>query len=87
MHRTEITEDNKNGEKLSISKLAPIAFIAMAAFMQYGCTAQAWYEGVKMNAQNSCANQQPAAYQDCKSRINTQQYDQYEKERAAARSK
>jgi hypothetical protein len=79
-------EDNRKAVKLSFSKLASIALIAITSSMQYGCTTQAWYEGVKMNAQNSCANQPPAAYQDCRSRINNQQYDQYEKERAAAKS-
>jgi hypothetical protein len=79
------TKSDKHMAKRSISKLAAIASISTTLFIQYGCTTQAWYEGVKMNAQNSCANQPPAAYQECRSRINNQQYDQYEKERAAAK--
>ncbi len=89
MRRTESpksAEENKSAAKRSILKLTSITLISLASFMQYGCTTQAWYEGVKMNAQNSCANQPPAAYQDCRSRINNQQYDQYEKERAAAKN-
>jgi hypothetical protein len=86
MQRTQSfnsTENNKRTAKFSISKLAPILLITLTSSTQYGCTTQAWYEGVKMNAQNSCANQPPATYQECRARIDTQQYDQYEKARTA----
>jgi hypothetical protein len=86
MQRNESAKNNKSAAKHYFSRLASITPITITSSMQYGCTTQAWYEGVKINAQNSCANQPPAAYQDCRSRINNQQYDQYEKERAAVKN-
>ena len=88
MQRTQLTnlaEDNKRKAKFTNLKLVSTVLLALTSSVQYGCTTQAWYEGVKMNAQNSCANQPSAAYQTCMSRINKQQYDQYEKERASVK--
>ncbi len=46
------------------------------------CTQQAWYEGMKVGAENDCNKQPPGAREDCLNRLNRQSYDRYEKERA-----
>ena len=46
-----------------------------------GCTTQAWYEGVKISAENECKKQPLGAATDCLSRLNRKTYDEYQKDR------
>ena len=48
-----------------------------------GCTTQAWYEGVKMGAENECYKQPPGAVADCLARLNKKSHEEYEKERSS----
>jgi hypothetical protein len=49
-----------------------------------GCATQSWYEGMKISAQKQCDKQAPGAREECLARLNTKNYNAYEKERAAA---
>ena len=46
-----------------------------------GCSTQAWYESVKQSAELECQRQPAGSQQECRSRINRQDYGQYEKAR------
>jgi len=66
------------------SKNIPRAFLAIALITVLGgCSTQAWYEGAKVSAENECAKQPPGAAQECRARLNKQNYDQYEKDRSS----
>jgi hypothetical protein len=60
-----------------------IPFFLSAALWLSGCSMHAWYEGMKIGAENECRKQQPSAVEDCLSRINKKSYEEYEKERSA----
>jgi hypothetical protein len=47
----------------------------------FGCTKQAWYEGVKQGAENECRYQPQSAMESCLERLNKRTYEDYEKER------
>ena len=47
-----------------------------------GCSTRAWYEGMKLSAENECQKQPPGAREDCLAKLNRKTYDAYEKERA-----
>lgn len=47
------------------------------------CSAQAWYEGLRIGAENECNRQPPGAVEPCRARIPQDNYDAYEKERGA----
>jgi hypothetical protein len=60
-----------------------MAFISLAFSMIVisACTAQAWYEGVKQGAENTCRSQPPSESERCLENLNKKTYDEYEKER------
>jgi hypothetical protein len=47
-----------------------------------GCTTQAWYEGVKKNAENNCRSQPSSESERCLEKLNNKTYEEYEKERS-----
>jgi hypothetical protein len=69
---------NDEADLMRIARLQIALFILLSLA---GCTAQAWYEGVKMGAENECNKQPPGATSDCLSRLNKKSHAQYEKER------
>lgn len=49
------------------------------------CSTQAWYEGMKQSAELECQRQPAGSLQECRNRINRQDYGQYEKAREEAK--
>ncbi len=65
------------------SKSVPLLLAcAMGALMLAGCTNQAWYEGLKLSAQNECRRQPPGELESCLARVNKMSYDEYERMRS-----
>ncbi len=60
-----------------------ISTLCLATILLTGCSAQAWYEGLRQSAGNECNRQPPGAAEECRARVNQEKYDAYEKERAA----
>jgi len=50
-----------------------------------GCSTRAWYEGMKLGAQNECLRQPPSERDGCLSRANTLSFEDYERKRSAAK--
>ena len=61
--------------------VAFIAILAIAAFAAAGCSTKAWYEGMKVNAQNDCRRQPSRDSESCLARINTMSYEDCERNR------
>ncbi len=63
------------------------SYLVITAFviLLTGCSTQAWYEGLRMGAQNQCARQPPGADSACRDRVNQQPYDAYDQERSDLR--
>jgi len=61
-----------------------MALISLAFFMMAisGCTTQAWYEGAKQGAENSCRSRPPGESERCLEGLNKKTYEEYEKERS-----
>jgi len=59
--------------------------LAAATLVGSACTTEAWYEGVKQSARNDCQRQPPSAVNECLSRVNSQTYQDYEKERSGSK--
>jgi hypothetical protein len=59
--------------------------IALAVFAVAGCSMQAWYEGLKFNAQTECRRQPPGETAGCLDRVNTMTYEEYERNRLGTR--
>jgi hypothetical protein len=55
---------------------------AMAVLVLTGCSTQAWYEGMKLSAQNECRRQPSGDLESCLARVNTMSYDEYERRRS-----
>lgn len=55
--------------------------LLLALLLLPGCTARAWYEGGRANAENACRKLPPGAYEDCMGRVNRQSWEDYEQER------
>jgi hypothetical protein len=60
--------------------LLSLALICLAVA---GCSTRAWYEGMKLGAQNECIRQPPSEREGCLSRANTLSYEDYERKRSA----
>lgn len=61
-----------------------VGFILFSIVMiiMSGCTAQAWYDGLKEGANNNCRNQPPSEVNRCLDKLNNKTYEEYEKERS-----
>lgn len=56
--------------------------LALFSLLFSGCSAEAWYEGVKRGAESQCRQSIPADAEQCLSRLNTRSYDEYNKARS-----
>lgn len=52
-----------------------------------GCTTRSWYDGMQNSARLACQQQPSSEQARCEARLNQQDYDTYEKSRAAAQGK
>lgn len=50
-----------------------------------GCTSQAWYESARVSAEAQCRRQPAGAYEACMARVNQKSYEDYHREREAAK--
>jgi hypothetical protein len=55
--------------------------LALAVIAIVGCSTKAWYEGMKIRAQNDCRRLPPGEVESCLARVNTMTYDEYERKR------
>lgn len=63
-------------------KAALLAFMCFGAAAA-GCSTRSGYEGLRAGAQNDCALQPPAAYEECMDRLRMD-YDEYQQRVAEA---
>lgn len=69
------------GWSMSRKRAAFFATLALAMLAAEGCSTKAWYEGMKLNAQNECRRQPPGDSESCLARVNTMPYEDYERNR------
>jgi len=55
--------------------------VGCAAIAVAGCSTKAWYEGMRLGAQNDCRRQPSGEAEQCLSRVNTMTYEDYERKR------
>lgn len=58
--------------------------IVLAIAVLSGCTTRAWYEGMRMGAENDCRRQPSGEQERCLSQVNRMSYDEYERRRHGA---
>jgi len=63
-----------------------IGWLAFALLAIAGCSTGAWYEAMKLRAENECNRQPPDERQRCLSRLNTMAHDDYERRRSRDRN-
>jgi hypothetical protein len=60
------------------------SFVVIAvAFLLQGCTTRAWYDGLQHSARQACLGQPSSEQARCEARLNRQDFDSYEKQRAS----
>lgn len=71
-----------------ISPWALVATITTTTLLSTACSTQNWYQGVQQTPVEECRSQPVgAARQDCEARVQKVPYDQFVKERDAAKGK
>jgi hypothetical protein len=65
--------------------ILPVFPLMTAALAIVGCSAQTWYEGVKVNARSECYRQPLGETENCLGRVNTMSYEEYERNRRGSR--
>lgn len=70
---------------MRMKNLVFFVYLTIAALLGSACTTEAWYEGVKRSAEDTCLKQPPSAVDECRSRVNKQTYQEYEKERTGSK--
>lgn len=58
-----------------------VLLVGCAATGVAGCSTKAWYEGMRLGAQNDCRRQPPGEAEQCLSRVNAMTYEDYERKR------
>jgi hypothetical protein len=58
-----------------------LAIIASALSLS-ACTTAAWYQGMKISAENECRRRLSGDVERCLAQLNQKSYDDYEKERS-----
>jgi hypothetical protein len=67
-----------------MTKFSLLCFVAMAtALLLQGCTTRAWYDGLQHSARQACLSQPSSEQARCEARLNRQDFDSYEKQRAS----
>lgn len=67
-------------------KITPLlSIVAAGCIALSGCSTQAWYEGMKMHAENECRRQPSGDTDGCLARVNRMSYDDYERKRSGQR--
>ena len=61
-----------------------VAGLLLAVFL-VGCTTEAWYESARLSAEAQCQRQPAGAYEECMSRVSRKSYEDYRREREAAK--
>ena len=65
---------SQSGWSMNRQRASFTAILAIAVFAAAGCSTKAWYEGMKVNAQNDCRRQPSGVSESCLARINTMSY-------------
>jgi len=64
------------------TRFVPLVLLAgCTAVAVAGCSTKAWYEGMRLGAQNDCRRQPSGEAEQCLSRVNTMTYEDYERKR------
>jgi hypothetical protein len=58
-----------------------VVLVGCVAMAVAGCSTKAWYEGMRLRAQNDCRSQPSGEAEQCLSRVNTMTYEDYERKR------
>lgn len=68
-------------------KLNALGLSLLLAASLAGCSARAWYGGMQNSARLACQQQPSSEQARCEARLNRQDYDAYEKDRAGGQTK
>ena len=64
------------------TRFFPLVLLAGCTAMAVaGCSTRAWYEGMRLGAQNECRRQPSGEAEQCLSRVNAMTYEDYERKR------
>jgi hypothetical protein len=55
--------------------------VVLMALGTSACTQRAWYEGAKQNQRNECYKQPPSAREECLKALESESYDEYQRQR------
>jgi len=64
-----------------------VFFAGLMLLCVTGCSTRAWYDGLQQSARSACQQQPSSEQARCEARLKRQDYDDYEKARAAGRAK
>ena len=65
-----------------IAAASALLMYATVAFALAACSTQAWYEGMRLSAENECRRQLSGDVDGCLARVNKMSYDEYERRRS-----
>ncbi len=69
------------GSRAGLAAVAAGMAVALVVLGLFGCTTRAWYDGMRIGAENDCRRQPPGEQESCLSRVNRMSYDEYERRR------
>ncbi|BAV33646.1 hypothetical protein SCL_1335 [Sulfuricaulis limicola] len=58
-----------------------VCLAVVGALSAAGCTERAWYEGTKQSQRNECYKMPPSAREECLKALESEGYDEYQRQR------
>jgi hypothetical protein len=58
-----------------------ICFLVLTALGVSACTQRAWYEGARQSQRNECYKMPPSAREECLKALESESYDEYQRQR------
>jgi hypothetical protein len=58
-----------------------LCILVLTALGTSACTQRAWYEGAKQSQRNECYKMPPSAREECLKALESESYDEYQRQR------
>lgn len=58
-----------------------VSLAMVSALCASGCTERAWYEGARQSQRNECYKMPPSAREECLKALDSEGYDEYQRQR------
>ena len=58
-----------------------LCILVLTALGASACTQRAWYEGAKQSQRNECYKMPPSAREECLKALESESYDEYQRQR------